>query len=658
MGASDRRRLARLVMASGALVALAGGAQAAESGDWPTYGHDPGGMRFSPLKDITAANVANLKPAWTYRMQAPPAAPPAAPSAQEQAQRQAEGLGPPPGAPPTARRRAPRPATSQATPLVVDGLMYLTTPYKRVVALEPETGREVWGYDVGTPGAPSLRGVEYWPGDGKVGPRIVFGARDGLLIALDARTGKPAAGFGKDGVVDMRTPEILQGYPDANLGMTSPPIVYRNLVITGSATQEFPTKGAAGDVRAWDMRTGKLVWTFHSVPRPGEPGHETWEGDSWKGRSGVNVWGFMTVDAKRGIVYMPFGAPTWDRYGGDRKGANLYSSSLVAADAKTGKYLWHFQIVHHDIWDMDAEAPPTLLDVKQGGRTIPAVAVVSKSGLLFLFDRVTGRPIHGVEERPVPASDAPGEAAWPTQPFPLKPAPFARQSFTLADIATLTPEHEAWCRKLVVDNDLQLGGPYLPTGFKTPTVQFPGYQGGANWGGGSFDPTRGYYFVNANNFGQVAQNAMNADGTASTASNPVLGRFQQPQTRMPCQQPPWGTLTAIDVSSGEIAWQTPLGVSDNLPAAIAKTGRPNIGGSIATAGGVVFIGASDDSRFRAFDARDGAELWIHRLGASAHATPMTYRGKDGRQYVAVMATGGSFLDSPTTGSALEVFALP
>jgi quinoprotein glucose dehydrogenase len=654
MGASDRRRLALLAMASGALVALGGAAQAAAPGDWPTYGHDPGGMRFSPLKDITVANVANLKPAWSYRMQAPVAAP----SAQEQAQRQAEGLGPPPGAPPSARRRAPRPATSEATPLVVDGLMYLTTPYKRVVALEPETGREVWGYDVATPGAPSLRGVEYWPGDGKFGPRIVFGTRDGLLIALDAKTGRPASGFGKDGVVDMRTPEILQGYPDANVGMTSPPIVYRNLVITGSATQEFPAQGAAGDVRAWDMRTGKLVWTFHSVPRPGEPGHETWEGDSWKGRSGVNVWGFMTVDAKRGVVYMPFGAPTWDRYGGDRKGANLYSSSLVAADANTGKYLWRFQIVHHDIWDMDAEAPPTLLDVKQGGKTIPAVAVVSKSGLLFLLDRMTGKPIYGVEERPVPPSEAPGEAAWPTQPFPLKPAPFARQSFSLADIATLTPEHEAWCRRLVVDNDLQLGGPYLPTGFKTPTVQFPGYQGGANWGGGAFDPTRGYYFVNANNFGQVAQNAMNPDGSASTASNPVLGRFQQPQTRLPCQQPPWGTLTAIDVNSGEIAWQTPLGISDNLPEAIAKTGRPNVGGAIVTASGLVFIGASDDSRFRAFDARSGAELWTYRLGASAHATPITYRGKDGRQYVAVMATGGSFLDSPTTGSALEAFALP
>ncbi len=656
MGVQGQRRLA----AGGLLLALCAGgaAQAAGPGDWPTYGHDAGGMRYSPLKAITAVNAARLKPAWTYKIEAPAAAAPPTPSAQEQAQRQAEGLGPPPGAPPNARRRGPRPASSEATPLVVNGLMYVTTPYRRVVALEPETGKEVWGYDVKTPGAPSLRGVEYWPGDGKVGARIVFGTRDGFLIALDARTGKPAAGFGQDGVVDMKTPEILQGIPNANVGMTSPPLVYKNLVITGSATQEAPAKGAAGDVRAWDMRTGKLAWTFHTVARPGEPGHETWEGESWKGRSGVNVWGFLTVDVKRGIVYMPLGAPTWDRYGGDRKGANLYSSSIVAADANTGKYLWHFQLVHHDIWDFDAEAPPALIDVKQGGKTIPAVAVVSKVGLLFLFDRVTGKPIYGVEERPVPASDNPSEAAWPTQPFPLKPAPFARQGVTLQDLSKVTPEHEAYCRKLVIDNGMQLGGPYLPTGFKAPTVQFPGYQGGANWGGGSFDPALGYYIVNANNFGQIAQNAIGADGTATTASNPVLGRFQQPETRMPCQAPPWGTLTAINVNTGEIAWQKPLGVSDNLSGDAARTGRPNVGGSITTAGGVTFIGATDDARLRAFETKTGAELWTQKLVASAHATPITYQGKDGRQYVAVVATGGSFLDSPTTGAAIQVFALP
>jgi len=644
--------------AAGAL-GLAGQAAAATpaGADWPTYGHDPGGMRYSPLSQITPQNVASLVPAWSFHMKpANPAPAASAPSREETAQRAAEGL--PPGAPPNARRRGPRPASSEATPLVAGGLMYLTTAYKQVVALEPETGRTVWSYDVTGPGAPSLRGVEYWPGDGKAGPEILFGTRDGLLIALDARTGKPAPGFGKAGVLDLKTPEILNGVADASYGLTSPPIVYRNLVITGAATQEFPTRGAAGDIRAWDVRTGKLVWTFHSVPRPGEPGHDTWEGDSWKARSGVNVWGFMTVDAQRGIVYMPFGAPTWDRYGGDRKGNNLYSISVVAAHPTTDKYPWQFQIVHHDIWDADAEAPPALIDVKQGGKTIPAVAIVSKSGLLFLLNRVTGKPIYGVEERPVPASEAPGEAASPTQPFPLKPQPFARNSFSLADVATVTPELEAYCRKLITDNKLRLGGPYLPTGITVPTVQFPGYQGGANWGGGSFDPKLGLYFVNANNFGQIAQDTISADGTGATASNPVLGRFQQPETRQMCQQPPWGTLSAIDVNSGEIAWQTPLGVTDNLPPALQKTGRPNVGGSIATAGGLVFIAATDDGRFRAFDARTGREVWTYKLGASGHATPITYLGKDGKQYVAIVGTGGSFLDSPVTDDALTVFRLP
>lgn len=623
--------------------------------DWPTYGHDPGGMRYSPLTQITPQNVTSLAPVWSYHMR-PASSVTAAPTAAEVAQRAAEGL-PPPGAP-NGVRRAPRPASSEATPLVAGGLMYVTTAYRKVVALEPETGKEVWSYEVKTPGQPSLRGVEYWPGDGKSPAQILFGTRDGLLIALDAKTGQPVQGFGVSGILDLKTPEILQGNPRASLGMTSPPIVYRNLVITGSATQEFPAKGAAGDIRAWDVRTGKLVWTFHSIPRPGEKGHETWQGEDWKGRSGVNVWGFLTVDAKRGIVYMPFGAPTWDRYGGDRKGANLFSSSIVAADARTGRYLWHFQIVHHDIWDADAEAPPTLIDIKRGGKTIPAVVVVSKSGLAFFLDRVTGKPIYGVEERPVPKSESPLEEAWPTQPFPLKPEPFARQSFTLADVATVTPELETYCRKLVLDNKLQTGGPYLPTGVSTPTVQFPGYQGGANWGGGSFNPALGLYFVNANNFGQIAQNTIAANGTASTAANPVLGRFQQPSTRLMCQQPPWGTLTAINVHTGEIAWQSTLGVSDNLPTEIQKTGRPNVGGSIATASGLVFIGATDDSRFRAFDAKTGKEIWTYRLGASAHATPITYLGRDGKQYLAVVGTGGSFLDSPMTDDSLTVFRLP
>ena len=362
--------------------------------------------------------------------------------------------------------------------------MYVSTPYGRVVALDPTTGKEKWVFPLPT-GNPSTRGVEYFGGNAKVPPQIVFGSSDGKLYSLDAMTGEPNEAFGVKGVVDLNTPEILQGLP-GNDGLSSPPIVYKNLIITGGRTQEGPAQGPAGDVRAWDVHDGKLVWTFHSVPRAGEPFNDTWAGDSWVKRSGVNVWGLMTVDTARGIVYMPFGAPATDRYGGDRPGDNLFSSSVVAADANTGKYLWHFQVVHHDIWDADVANPPILLDVKKDGKTIPAVGIMSKSGLVFLMDRVTGKSIYGVEERPVPQSEVPLERTAKTQPFPLKPAPLSRMTMTLADIATVTPELEAACRKLV--DGVQLGGPYLPVGYNRLRLQFPGNHGGVNWGGASFNP--------------------------------------------------------------------------------------------------------------------------------------------------------------------------
>jgi quinoprotein glucose dehydrogenase len=629
------------------VIALSSTADAATSqAEWPTYGHDPGGMRYSPLSAISPDNVTQLQVAWTYHMR---------PADAEPAQTADE---PPPALGTTPRRRI-RFNPSQATPLVIDGRMYVSTPYGRVVALEAATGKELWAYDVPGPGQPSLRGVEYWPGDSKTSPRVLFGTRDGRLIALDASKGTAAEEFGTNGIIDLKTPDMNVGEAARGpaYGMTSPPLIFGNLVITGSATQEFPALGAAGDIRAWDVRTGRHVWTFHTVPRPGEYGHRTWQGDSWRGRSGVNVWGFMTVDVERGILYAPVAAPAWDRYGGDRLGANLFSSSIVALDARTGRRRWHFQLVHHDIWDMDTQAPPLLLDVNRGRRKIPAVAIVSKSGMLFLLDRRNGKPLFRVIERPVPASDVAGEQAWPTQPFPEKPPPFARQSFSMQDLVTITPELESFCRTWIDTHKMRMGGPYLPIGYNVPTINFPGRQGGANWGGASFDSTLGFLFVNANNLGQVEQLTPRSDGTLAT-SGAATGRFADRNRRLMCQQPPWGTLTAIDVHSGEIAWQVPLGVSDNLPAAVARTGRPNVGGSIATASGLVFIAATDDARLRAFNARTGEELWSTKLPASAHATPITYEGRDGRQYLAVVATGGSFLDSPIESDALMVFALP
>jgi len=603
------------------------------STEWPTYGHDPGGMRFSPLKQITPANVAKLQRAWVYHMK---------------------------------RSDSDPFAGSSSTPLVVNGVMYAGTPYGRLVALDPITGKEIWVYSLPS-GQPATRGIEYWPGDARTPPQIVFGSREGNLFSLNASTGRPNESFGDQGIVNLNTPEILQGLPGRD-GLGSPPIMYKNLIITGGLTQENPSKGPAGDVRAWDIHTGKLVWTFHSVPRAGEKFNDTWEGDSWKNRSGVNVWGFLTVDRDRGIVYMPFGAPANDRYGGDRVGDNLFSSSIVAADANTGKYLWHFQLVHHDIWDYDMQSPPALIDVKQNGRTIPAVAVTNKTGLLFLLDRLTGRPIYGVEERPVPKSEVPLEGTSPTQPFPVKPPPLSRMTMSMEDIATVTPELEAACRKLVSENSLQLGGPYLPVSYNRLRVQFPGPQGGPNWGGASFNPDLGYLFVNTSELGQMQgfrQRTAGAqpgrrgdDGSNPYEAVPGGGRFKDSETNMMCQQPPWGMLTAVNVNTGEFAWRVNLGVTDRLPPDKRNTGRPSSGGSIATASGLVFIGATDDSRFRAFDARTGKELWTVKLGAAAHATPITYLGKNGKQYVVITSAAGGFLESPLTDDSITAFTLP
>jgi quinoprotein glucose dehydrogenase len=648
------------VGASALLMSLATASPAAPGGDWPTPSGDAGGMRHSPAAQITPANIARLQQVWIYHMKQASAAPVQGPSAADRAQAAAEQAGPPPGAPPgaPAGRRFPnffgngRFSASETTPLVVGGVMYLGTPYGRIVALDGASGKEIWTHDLPKGVQPARRGMDYWPGAKGEGGALLFGGSDGRLYSIRAADGQPSAGFGEGGSINLKTPDVMVTGPNKPYSLSSPPLIWHDLVITGSAVGES-IGGAVGDVRAWDVRSGKLAWTFHSVPRDGEPNTGTWAKDSGHNRSGVNVWGMMTADAKRGIVYLPFGAPSSDRIGVDRPGNNLYGTSVVAVEAATGRYLWHFQIVHHDIWDTDAETPPILFDVKHGGKTIPAIGIEAKNQMLFILDRVTGKPVYGVEERPVPQSEVPGEQTSPTQPFPVLPEPLTRMSIRPDELSTITPEHEAFCKKFVADNKIAMGGPYNPATYNRPMVYFPGTIGALF--GGTFDPASGLYIVNVIPLGQVQQIAPDGQGFFMN-DGPVNGRFWDEKTRMPCQSGSWGDLVAVDVNSGKIAWRSRLGVTDALPAALQGTGRPSAGGPTTTAGGVTFIAATDDARFRAFDTRTGKEIWAVKLPASAHTVPVSYTAK-GKQYVAIVATGGSFLGTPVTSDSLIVYGL-
>ena len=622
-------------------------AQSAQTtaGDWPMFAHDPAATRYSPLTQINPSNVAGLKLAWKYRFRS-----------EKEMTEPLVGF-----------------AFSQVTPIVVNGVMYLPSG-KRVVALEPETGKEIWSYELAE-GRPSARGVSYWPGDRTNPPRVIFTAGKRML-ALNAKTGKVDPGFGKEGEVDLVVP------------YNSPPTIFKNLVFVGANVPEQPATGQPGDTRAYDARTGAAVWDFHSVPRPGELGHDTWPQDGWKDRTGVNNWGFyMTVDAERGLLYTTFGSPASDYYGFDRKGNDLYGNSVVALDANTGKVKWFFQAVHHDIWDFDLPPAPVLVDLAVNGKKVPALVQTGKVGYLYVLNRETGKPIFGIKETPVAQSTVPGEATSPTQPIPVKPPAIGRHSFDMADLVTAedtNEEHAKACHDLVEKSGGKLynTGPFTPWVYRAAgappvsSVMFPGPIGGTDWGGLSSDPKLGYVFLNSSEYGAIGWiEKMPADAKVpydqrSAYGSPVNSKFWDRkvnadgklmgESSWPCQKPPWGLLTAVNVNTGDIAWQVRLGITDELPGDKQNTGRVNLGGSIATAGGLIFIGASNDRRFRAFDSKNGNELWMTKLDYSALSVPISYQGKDGKQYVAVSASGGGAITDPNPSNteSLYVFALP
>ena len=674
--------------------AAAGCASQGPNTDWRVTGGDAGNTRYSTLDQINRANVAQLRVAWVYHTGDMPA------------------HGPWGGA-----------SEIQATPIVIDGVLYTTTPALAVIALHAESGKLIWRFDPRTTHDARRtdfshvnRGVVFWS-DGS-DSRILFTAGR-RLYALDARTGRPIRTFGDSGSVDLAA-GLSREIGDAYLVATSPGAIYKDLLIQGMRVGE-EEGSAPGDVRAYDVRTGAIRWTFHTIPHPGEFGYDTWPPGAWQTVGGANSWGGMSVDSARGIVYVPTGSATPDFYGGARTGANLFANSLLALEAATGKRLWHFQTVHHDIWDRDLPTAPNFVTVTRGGTRVAAVAQIAKSGFVFLFDRQSGKPLFDIQERSVPASDLRGEHAWPTQPFPVQPAPFARQTIRAQDVS------EPDLRRFRT----------LRNGFFTPpsregSVVLPGFDGGGEWGGAAVDPDSATLYVNASDVAWIAAMRESVRPTARAGAPRTgaalyagtcaachginrRGRDRAPSlidiskrlprdrirqvlesgrgfmpsfasvaaaekravleylgyaadpadtlewgpirvdsapyefvgyerwrdsTGMPAVKPPWGTLSAIDLNSGEYRWKIPLGEFAPLTArGLAVTGTEQYGGPIVTRGGLVFIAATQDAKFRAFDRDTGRLLWEATLPAPGYATPSTF-AVGGRQYVVVAAGGG------------------
>ena len=665
--------------------------------DWRVYGGAPENTHYSTLAGINRENVKQLAVAWSYDTGEP------------------GGL--------------------ESSPLIVGGVLYGLTPTQKVFALEASTGRQLWKFDSGVPGSQPDRGLAYWS-DGKDG-RILVGVMN-FLYALDASSGTPVLGFGTRGRIDLR--ENLGRAPASaqSVALTSPGIVYKDRIIVGGRNPET-LPAPPGDIRAYDVRTGQLLWSFHTIPHPGEFGYKTWPPQAWKTSGAANNWAGMALDPRRGIVYVPTGSAAFDFYGEDRIGDDLFADCLIALDATTGERIWHFQGVHHDLWDRDFPSPPALVTVRRAGRSIDAVAQTTKQGFVYLFDRTNGQPLFPIETRKYPASSVPGEHASLTQPLPARPAPFARQVLNEDLLSNRTPEVHQWA--LEQFRKFRSQGQFLPFSVGVDTVIFPGFDGGAEWGGPAVDPETGIIYINSNDVAWTGALAPNTGknspralylsqcglchGEEMTGSPPAIPslvgvgeRLAWPQIvavirsgkgRMPgfpslspdevsalidylasggnqeakgsapfavmkyrftgynkfldpegypAVAPPWGTLNAIDLNTGEYVWKIPLGEYPELAEkGQTGTGTENYGGPIVTAGGLLFIGATDfDKKFRAYDKSTGQLLWETALPFPGNATPATYE-VNGRQFVVIAAGGGKVPKSPT-GGIYVAFAVP
>lgn len=663
--------------------------------EWPVYGGTPDNSRYSPLKQINRSNVAQLEVAWQYD--------------------------------PGDR------GGSQVCPIVVNGVLYSTTPTGKLIALDAANGKLAWSWDSKLPRV-GVRGVTFWGSGAEARILAGFGR---YVYAINANTGEPVPGFGNEGRIDLHK-DLGRDPERQSVALTTPGVIYKNLLIVGGRTSEG-LPASPGDVRAYDVRTGALRWSFHTIPHPGEFGYDTWPPDAWTYSGSANNWAGMTVDHKRGIVFVPTGSAASDFYGANRKGDNLFANSLVALDAATGKRIWHFQVVKHDIWDRDLDSPPTLVTVKRDGKTIDAVAQTSKHAALFLFERATGKPLFPIEYRKFPASDVEGEVAAETQPMPVKPAPFARQLLTEDMLTNRTPEAHQWA--LEKFRTFRSAGQFLPFTVGKDTVIFPGYDGGAEFGGSAFDPESGLLYVNANDLAWTGALAPNTGGANAgrqvytaqcatchgadqmgTGAGPSLAAVASRRTaeqitalvqngsgRMPgfssltpqqlravvqyvsgvqhadtpaapsptdmkyrftgynkfldpegypAVAPPWGTLNAINLNTGDYAWKVPLGEYPELAAKGMKdTGTENYGGPTVTAGGLVFIAATNfDRKLRAFDKSSGKLLWEATMPNSGNTTPAIYE-VNGRQFIVVAAFGGKGRPGQT-GGAIVAYALP